>query len=264
MSPDAGRPAVIDCHALLGAGRTWADPARAVDYDLSLLFERGAEAGIDRHCVMPPRNDTYVEVNKQVARLCEKHAGKLIGFAAHSPQREAGRLRQILFDDVKSMGLRGVRSDGHPTRELLDAVLELGIPVVYYPSPGRGQQLGRYFHMPATAYPKVNFIIPHLGQYRSLNWTAHMEAIDVARRYTNVYVDTSGLGSFKYLEMAVRDLPPEKILFGTCAPELDPRVEKEALRLLKLSPDRYAKVAGLNILRLIGGSESRAKSPSAD
>jgi predicted TIM-barrel fold metal-dependent hydrolase len=169
MKMQARKPLVVDCHALASAGKTWADPERDVDYDLNLLLERGAEAGIDRHCVMPPRNDTYQEANKQLARICEKHSGKLIGFAAHSPQREAGRLGAMLAEEVKSMGLRGVRSDGHPNRELLDAVLELGIPVMYYPAPGRGQQIGRFYHMPATAYPKVNFILPHLGQYRSLS-----------------------------------------------------------------------------------------------
>jgi len=252
MTKESRKPLVVDCHALVGSGKTWADPARVVDYDLNLLLERGAEAGIDRYCVMPPRNETYAEANRQVARICEKQAGKFIGFAAHSPQREAGRLRQMLTEEVKSMGLRGVRSDGHPTREFLDAALELSIPVMYYPMPSRGQGVGRFFHMPAMAYPKVNFILPHLGQYRSLNWTAHMEALDLARRYPNVYVDTSGVGSFKYLEMAVRELPSERILFGTSAPELDPRVEKEALRLMKLPPDSYANVAGRNILRLLG------------
>ncbi|MFB3826288.1 MAG: amidohydrolase family protein [Bryobacteraceae bacterium] len=245
-------PVIVDCHALAGAGKTWSEPEREVDYDLKLLLERGAEAGIGRHCVMPPRNNTYAEANRQVARLCEKHGGRLIGFAAHNPQREAGRLRAMLAEEIKTMGLRGVRSDGHPTRELLDAVLELGIPVVYYPRAGAGQQPARYFHMPATAYPKVNFILPHLGQFRSLNWESHLAAIDLARRYPNVYLDTSGVGSFKYLEMAVRELPADKILFGTFAPELDPRVEKEALRLLKLRGDPYRKIAGLNILRLAG------------
>ena len=148
------------------------------------------------------------------------------------------------------MGLRAVRSDGHPTRELLDAALQLNIPVVYYPS-GRWQELGAFYHMPATAYPEVNFIIPHLGQYRSARWSLHLEAINLAKRYRNVYLDTSGIGSLKYLEMAFRELPPEKILFGTCAPEHDPRVEKEALRLMKLTADHYAKVAGGNILGLL-------------
>lgn len=252
MTQAARKPVVIDCHALAGTGKTWAEPERDVEYDLALLLERGAEAGIDRHCVMPPRNETYTQANKQVARLCEKHGGRLIGFAAHSPKREAGRLRGLLADEVNGMGLRGARSDGHPTRELLDAALELGIPIMYYPRTGPGQQVARYFHMPATAYPKVNFILPHLGQFRSLSWAAHIEAIDLTRRYPNVYVDTSGVGSFKYLEMAGRELSAEKILFGTCAPELDPRVEREALRLLKLQGDDYSKISGLNILRLIG------------
>ena len=61
----------------------------------------------------------------------------------------------------------------------------------------------------------------------------------------------SGIGSFKYVEMAARELLAEKLLFGTCAPEMDPRVGKEALRLLKLPPDRWARVAGLNFQALI-------------
>jgi len=245
------KPLVIDCHTYAGSGKTWAEPAREVRYEASELIELGREAGIHRHCVMPPHNDTYREANREVARLYEQHADKLIGFAAHSPQREAGGLRQMLVEEVRSMGLRAVRSDGPPNRELLDAALELGIPVIYYPS-GAWQQLGRYFHMPATAYPKVNFILPHLGQYHSISWAAHIEAIDLARRYRNVYLDMSGVGSFKYAEMAARELPPEKILFGSGAPELDPRVDREALRLLQLPRDAFAKVAGLNILRLIG------------
>jgi predicted TIM-barrel fold metal-dependent hydrolase len=252
MKPQTGKAPVIDCHAYVGSGKTWGDPPRDVNYSLNLLFERGAEAGIDRHCVMPARNETYAEANKEVARLCEKYPQKLIGFAAHSPQRESGKLRQMLTDEVKSISLRGVRSDGHPTRELLDAVMELGIPVMYYPAPANFTQLGKYYHMPAQAYPKVNFIIPHLGNYCSSSWTAHYEAIDLVKRYPNVYVDISGVGSFKYVEMAARELPQERILFGTCAPELDPRVDREALRLLKLSREHQARVGGLNTLRLLG------------
>jgi len=122
---------------------------------------------------------------------------------------------------------------------------------MYYPNGARLQQLGVFYHMPAMAYPRVDLIIPHLGQYCSWSWSPHIEAIDLARRYRNVYLDISGIGSFKYVEMAARELPAEKLLFGTCAPEQDPRVGKEALRLLKLSPDRYARVASLNFLALI-------------
>ena len=73
----------------------------------------------------------------------------------------------------------------------------------------------------------------------------------MAKRYRNIYLDMSEIGSFKYLETAARELPAEKILFGTCAPEMDPRVGKEALRLLRLPQDSYAKVSGLNFQTLV-------------
>jgi predicted TIM-barrel fold metal-dependent hydrolase len=244
--------AIVDCHALFGPGRTWDEPALDVNYGLKELLDRGAEAGIDRYCVMAARNSGYREANQRVARACEQHAGKLIGFAVHNPQGESGRVAAMLREEVKSMGLRGVRSDGHPNRELMDAAVELRIPVMYYPRIRPGETVSRWIHTPVSTYPQVNFILPHLGQYRSWAWWGHVESIDSAKRYPNLYLDTSGIGSLKYLEMAVHDLPPEKILFGTNGPELDPRVAMEAVRLQNLAPAARAKILGGNILRLIG------------
>ena len=141
------------------------------------------------------------------------------------------------------MGLKGIRFDGHPGREAMDTVLQLGIPVMYYPKLGTGAGPARHYHMLAEAYPRVKFILPHLGMYRSLTWWAHVEAIDLAKRHANIYLDTSGIGSLKYLEMAAAELPTDRLLFGTSAPELDPRVEREAVRLLKLGVDREEKGA---------------------
>lgn len=244
---------IVDCHALFGTGKTWADPTEQdVNYNLDELLSRGAEAGINRSCLIPARNAQYKEINQQVARACEKQAGKLIGFAAHSPQREEGRVAAMLREEVKSMDLRGVRSDGHPNRELMDAAAELGIPVMYYPKIAAGQTISRWVHMLVTTYPMVNFIIPHLGQYHSWAWWGHVESIEAAKRYPNLYLDTSALGSLKYLELAAHDLPPEKLLFGSCAPELDPRVQMEAVRLVRFPASARARVLGGNILRLLG------------
>ncbi len=243
---------IVDCHALYGSGKTWADPnEQQVSYSIDRLLARGAEAGIDRYCIMPARNEEYRDINRELAGFCEKRAGRFIGFAAHSPQREAGRVAAMLREEVKSMGLRGVRSDGHPTRELMDTAAELRIPVMYYPKVNGGQTISRWVHTVVSTYPTVNFIVPHLGQYHSWAWWGHVESIDAARRYPNLYLETSAVGSLKYLELAARDLPPEKLLFGSCGPELDPRVEMEAVRLLKLPPPARDKVLGANIVRLL-------------
>jgi len=246
---------VVDCHALYGPGRTWDDPALDVNYDLKELMDRGTEAGIDRYCLMAARNNEYQEANRGVARAVEQHPDKLIGFAVHNPEREAGKIAAMLREEVKSMGMRGVRSDGHPDRELMDAAAGLHIPVMYYPRVPAGQTVSHPIYALIGTYPTVNFILPHLGQYRSWAWWGHLESIDAARRFPNLYLDTSGIGSLKYLEMAIHDLPPTKLLFGTNAPELDPRVQRHAVQLMKLAPAARDKVMGGNILRLIGSAK---------
>ena len=231
---------VIDCHSQAGSGETWAESGvtRWVDYKIEMLLERAAEAGIDRTCIMAPQNATYAEKNREVAKLCEKYPGKLLGFAVHSPQRETGRLRPMLLEEVRSMGLKAVKSDGHPTRELLDVVAELKIPVMYYPenrnevratseraerayldsSDRSTEPPAAAYHMMATIYSSVRFILPHLGSYRSDTWWAHIDAIDLARRYPEkpifvtfsgdkhfedeckAYIEPLGVASFTYIE----------------------------------------------------------------
>jgi hypothetical protein len=246
------KPLVIDSHAQVGSGETWAEPQRQVDYQLEQVLARAAEAGIDRSCIMAPKNDSYEEKNKEIARLCAKYPEKLIGFAVHSPQRETGRLASMLGEEVQVLGLKGVKSDGHPTRELLDVVAELRIPVIYYPELRAEGGPARMFYVMASVYPSVDFILPHLGSYRSADWWAHIETIDLAKRYPNVYVETSGIGSHKYLEMAAHDLPAEKILFGSYSSELDSRVEIHAVQLLKLPSPQETQILGGNIQRLLG------------
>jgi len=255
----------INCNAAVGDGVTWEPKTRAVNYVPAVLLRESAEAGIRRSCITPARNKSYREKNKEVAHLCEKHPENFIGFAAHNPQSETGKLRKMLVEEVKSIGLKGLRTDGHPTREVLDTVAELNIPVTYYPllgvaeaseGPGtEGPEMytgpARAYYIMAKLYPSVNFILPHLGSYRSNEWWAHIEAIDLAKRLPNVYVETSGVLSHKYLEMAVGELPAAKIMFGANAPEEDPRVEMYAVKLLKLSKQDENAVLGANIVRLL-------------
>jgi predicted TIM-barrel fold metal-dependent hydrolase len=251
------KPTVVDSHALLGEGVTWAEPRRDVNYRVSELLQHSERAGVDRICVCSPRVSDSIAANQFIARTCERYPRKLIGVAVHNPKMEEGRLGDALRKEVRSMGLCAVRSDGHPTRELLDAAAELQIPVIYYPdladtrNPDWPAGPARWYRSMVASYPQVSFILPHLGQYCSKLWWAHLEALDLVKRYRNVYVDTSGLGSIKYLEMAVKELPTDRILFGSFAPELDTRVAMETIRLMKLPAERYENVIGANMLRLI-------------
>jgi uncharacterized protein len=243
------KPLVIDCHVQIGTGETWTEPKRPVEYKLEDVLARTVETGIDRLCIMAPQNLWYQERNRDIALLCEKHPEKLIGFAVHSPQRETGKLKAMLREEVISMGLKGIKSDGHPTRELLDPIAELGVPVIYYPD--QNGSLYNSYYMMATAYPSVNFIMPHLGSYGSGSWSAHLECADLLRRFPNLYAETSSVIYHRYLAMAARELPAEKFVFGSFAPELDPRLEIYAVKLLNLPGPEEAKILGENMRRLL-------------
>jgi predicted TIM-barrel fold metal-dependent hydrolase len=71
------------------------------------------------------------------------------------------------------------------------------------------------------------------------------------RRYSNVYIETSAVNDTKYLEMAVQEVPVEKLLFGTYSPEVDPRVAIYQAKLLKLPAAQEAQFLGGNLRRLL-------------
>jgi len=244
MSSAQAKPLVIDahCHAGHGTGMSAPWTTRA---DVEATLRNMKEAGIDRTVIFPINNTEYEKPNQEIAEICLRYPHKFIGFAKHDPQTEAGRIAAMLRREVRELGLKGLKLHRLPTREVLDAVAELEIPVLYHPDRVAD------FHMIASDYPRVPFIVAHLGSFASANWTEHLAAIDIARRYSNVYLDTSGVAFWKYLQMAVKEAGPEKVVFGSDGPELDSRVEMYKVRLLKLPPADEAKVVGGNILRLL-------------
>ena len=238
------RPPVIDAHCHAGTGVQMQAPwSTKADVEITLGHMR--EAGIDRTVIFPINNPTYERANAEVAEICGRHEGKFIGFAKHDPETEAGRVPAMLRHEVRDLGLKGLKLHRLPTRDMLDAVAELGIPVLYHP------ERVVNFNMIAEAYPGVNFIMAHLGNFASQNWAEHIAAIDVARRFPNVYLETSSVVFFKFLYMAVKEVGPDKLIFGSDGPEVDSRVELYKIKLLKLAPADEAKVLGGNIRRLL-------------
>jgi predicted TIM-barrel fold metal-dependent hydrolase len=103
--------------------------------------------------------------------------------------------------------------------------------------------------MAAQDFPQIPFILSELGPKRGFD--AHFEAIAIARRYPNVYLSTGALVGYEYLEIAARELGPQKLIFASNGPEADARVELYRIRLLKLAPAGEAMVLGGNIQRLL-------------
>jgi predicted TIM-barrel fold metal-dependent hydrolase len=237
-------PPIIDVHCHAGKGEAMTAPWTSFA-DPQVTLRRADEAGIARTVIFPIHNPTYEKANREIAELVAKYPDRFIGFAKHDPETEAGKIRRLLTQEVREMGLKGLKLHKLPTREVLDTVAELKIPILYHPS-----KVSDY-HQIASLYPEIPFIMAHLGSFASANYAEHLAAIDVAKRYPNVYLETSSVVFFEFLEMAVRELPPEKILFGSDGPLVDSRVELFKIRLLKLSREHEAKILSGNAQRLL-------------
>lgn len=235
------RTLVIDAHCHAGLGEEMTAPWTTRG-DIEGTLRHMEEVGIDRTIIFPVNNPTYEKANQAIAEMCGRYPGKLIGFAKHDPQSEAGRIPAMLRREVEKLNLRGLKLHKLPTRDVLEAVAELRIPILYHP-----KEVTDYY-MIAEEFPQIQFIMAHMGGYGT--WWKPMEGIGLARRYPNVSVDTSQV-PVKFIERAVKELGPDKIIFGSDGPEQDSRVELYKIRLLKLPPAEEAKILSGNILRLL-------------
>ena len=132
-----------------------------------------------------------------------------------------------------------------PTREVCDTALAFNLPVLV-DIVSRPEVVDMF----AREFPRVNFIIAHLGSFTD-NWNAHQQVIYQLARYPNVYADTSGVRQFDYLVQAVRRAGPQKLLFGSDGPWLHPGMELYKIRLLGLPAEQEALVLGRNAVRLL-------------
>lgn len=248
---ESERPLLIDAHCHAGRGLNYGQSDPNLDpwttyNDPAWTLRRMEEAGIDRSVIFPINNRTYERANQEIASYVRRWPHEFIGFAKHDGQTEEGKIPQMLRREVQQDGLQGLKLHGVPTREMVEAAEELRIPILFHP-PSVNESLAVI-----RASPGVSFILAHLGSFASRDWKEHVRAIDAAKRLPNLYLDTSSVVFGQYLERAARELPAEKLIFGSDGPLVDSRVELHKIRLLKLPREKEELVLGRNLLRLLG------------
>lgn len=243
-------PKIIDAHCHAGKGINYAaddpksDPWTTYN-NPNWTLRRARQAGIDKTIIFPINNTTYRRANEEIASYVRCWPDKFIGFAKHDSKTEAGKIRKMLLREVRELGLRGLKLHGIPTKEMVETASELKIPILFHP-PNVNDSLEV-----VQSYPQVSFILAHLGSFASRSWTEHVRAIEASKRLTNLYLDTSSVVFFEYLERAATELPPQKLIFGSDGPLVNSQVELYKIRLLKLPKEKEQLVLGGNISRLL-------------
>ncbi len=231
---------------------------------VAALLECEAEAGIDMAVVMPDARE-----DPDNAGLLERTAGhpNLLPCVMMNPHLGAegvAQLRSYVSRGAKGMKLMGAihkfEVDDPMVYPFADAAQELGIVVSIH----TGVQNCSADRAAAIAerVPGSAVILDHMG------FPDHFDAaMAVCRKYENVYMGTTVLRFHKRwadnpeetvpeeVGTAVRELGPERVVFGSNLPEYRPIQVKRAIQRLELGSGAERLIFGENLARIYGISD---------
>lgn len=226
-------------------------------YSIEMMIEEMDRAGVDMAvgCSLGQKID-----NEYIAEVVRRYPDRIIGFAEVNP-RDPDAV-PVLRRCVEEYGLRGLKL--HPTMHgyhfvdhaLLDPIFaacgDLGIPILV-------NALDDPFVTPlgieeiARGFPEVPVLIAHMGTV----WNV-VEAILVARRTPNIYLETSSTQLLE-VKMAYRDAGAHKLVMGTDWPGSTFELERLKLRRAIPSEADLRLVEGETLRRLLRLDEANRR-----
>jgi predicted TIM-barrel fold metal-dependent hydrolase len=232
-------------------------------------------AGLDQAVVLPidattARNAT-VYTNEQIAELCGM-SPRLIGFASVDPHQQDAPAK--LEAAIGGLGLRGLKlapamqeffADDRMAYPVYEKAQELGIPILFHAGmswePGSRLQFGHpmRFENVAADFPGLKLVLAHLA------WPWVTDAVALALKYPNLYLDTSALyfdNPKDFIQFAMNHQMPltvferslrNQLLFGSNYPRVEIKNMARAVRGVGLSEECLDLVFRTNAEKLLGG-----------
>jgi len=271
---------VIDTHAQL-----WTKEALATFPDFMLqtyremfgdyltpsieeTIEDMERAGVEQSVVVAIDAETtigYKLPNEVIADAVSQYPTRLIGFAGVDPRKGKMAVSELRMA-VEELGMRGVKimphlHDVRPNDPIMYPLYEvaqkLSVPVLFH----SGTQYHRGTRLRccrpadiddvAVDFPDLSLIIAHFG------WPWMGEALALAMRHPNVYINVAGWAPKRYPEELIKYLNGpvrKKALFGSDYPLVSRERIMRELRELPLKPGVLEDLTVNNPSRLLGVS----------
>jgi len=230
-------------------------------------------SGLDRAVLLPidctSTRGAPIWSNEQIAELC-RMSDRFIGFASVDPHQPDAPAK--LERAVGGLSLRGLKlapgiQEFYPNDPVLyplyEKAQELGLPILFHAGmtwePGARAGYGRpiYFEDVACDLPELKIVLAHLA------WPWVLEAVALALKYPNIYLDTSALyfdNPRDFIRFAMAEQVPvtvwerslrKQLVFGSNYPRVEIKNMAAAVRNLGLSQDCLELVFRGNAERLL-------------
>jgi len=241
---------IVDAHVHIGKSTRL-----QIDATGEMLVRIADRMGFDRICCTDLTALFYDmnEGNRLLAAEMRAFPDRILGWASlHST-----RFGQAALDELQrcrdEYGMRGLKIYSTPETSIaepamipiLEKCVELGFPILGHTTPQECEYL-------LTAVPEARVIMAHGGgqPFAKGDWN---RAIMAAQRHPNLYLDTAcSTVDTGFVEACVAALGPERIIFGTDTPLLDPWPQLVKIRDTRLDDRARSLIFGGNILRLMG------------
>jgi len=238
---------IIDAHTHIGNFGSWA----RFDFDLVRLKEQMAEFDIEKTLL----TGAGFHDNKSVIDAFQKEPDLIVPVAWVKPggAAELAEIRRL----VEREGFRAIKlhplfdaycADDTFVDPVLDLAEELKIPVFIHsghPPFSLPWQIGWL----VERHPNVKVVMLHMGHAHGVYVDA---ALKTARRYPNVYLDTSGSPMSVKIREAYDTVGSDRVLFGIDSPFHEPSVEIEKIRATHLPEDALRRIYHDNAAKLLG------------
>lgn len=153
---------------------------------------------------------------------------------------------KIIFGLKLNPATSSVAPFSESTLKLIAAAAELGLPVLFHTGDdplSNPLQIERA----AIACPEASIILGHMGGFFYVE-----EAIRVAKRNRNVFLETSVMPYPDLIRLAVKSIGSSRVFFGSDAPGVHSAVEIQKVRASKLTKVLERDVLGASFANLIG------------
>jgi predicted TIM-barrel fold metal-dependent hydrolase len=256
---DGGEFFVFDCHVHLGESSFVSryfpgESGFTADGWLATMDE----VGIDRSVIFPvvnPHTD-YSRDNDRMIEWAQVHPTRLVPFMRIQPYFGDAAVDSV--HRYANLGARGIklhsRADGgfalnDPIliRPLVEAAAEHQLVVLFHTGEMHFAMPGLLWDL-ALDFPSVRFICGHMG-----GWDGFTEAVAMAKRVDNVWLDTTLAWPPTLVRHAVEALGSGRLVYGSDSPYIPALAEIEKItRWSGVSEDDAARILGLNLAELLG------------
>jgi len=230
-------------------------PALGWDFSPEKVIQIMDKARIDKAVVSSISNLPGINPNAldYLKSAIDKYPDRLMAYVRLDPWYGSKAI-EWMEKAINEYGFKGVKLHPvhytlHPfqnsTINILKKAVDLEVPVLFHCS-DEAMSLPLQISLAAEKVPDATIILAHMGGFFH-----NRDAINVAKRFPNVYVDTCEIPYPSVIRQAVEILGAEKVLFGTDSPGDVALLEIEKVKMANLKPEDEEKIFWKNISKIL-------------